>query len=1235
MQFSILGPLEAVDDTGPVELAGGKPKALLALLLLQAGRAVPVDRIVDGLWGEDVPESAPKMVQIFVSQLRKQLPRGLIQTRSPGYRVDLEGHSLDLHTFEALHAGGRVALADGRAGEAVDDLRRALSLWHGTALAEFAEPFARPEEARLAELQLTCLEEGIDAELALGRHPELVAELDALVRSHPLRERLRSQLMLALYRSGRHAEALDAFQSFRRTLQDELGIDPPPRAKELERLVLQQDPSLDLAPAAAAPEQPAPTAPAPPPPARAESRKLVTVLVADVAPAEMPGDPEALRAALSERADDVRRELDHHGASVASLDGGRLVGVFGVPTAHDDDSLRAVTAAVALREAGLAARAGLSTGEVVTGDPLVSGAPVEEAARLQERAGAGEVLAAARTWHGVRHAVSASNRDGAWSIAAVDAAAAPLRRRLETPLVGRERELHEITDAFERAVAARTPQLVTVFGTPGVGKTRLALECVERLRGLATPAVAHCRAGAREAAYSPLRDVLTELAGGDTAAWIERRLRTDDGPELAGQLAAATGLAAGAAHAEDAALAARRLLGGLARERPLLLVLEDVHWAAPPFLDLVESLVELAHAPLLVLCLARPDLLDVRPHWGGGRLSSSTVLLDALPAAASETLLGLLEPRRRVDAGARSRILAVADGNPLFIEQLLAAALEGDADAIPDSIQMLLAARLDRLDEADRACLQAAAVCGPSFTTADVSALVGGDTSTSLVALVRRELLRPGEADDPTRSGWSFRHALVREVAYAGMPKWRRAELHERLAERALEQGTDGDVAAAHHLDLALRARREAGERGPAVDGLAERAAEHLRRAGLAASDRDDWTATVSLLGRAGELLPRASAERVELLPKLGEALVWSGDYETGRARLAEAQAIATEIGDGRLVARARLAAALALMWTEQPVPPDRMLREIDEAVPVLERAGDREALAMAELARFHAFDRSRLPSPEERLTVAREHARAAGARAIEHRVASWICITLPGGSVPVEEALERVDEILATSSSAYVRASARGARGLLLATRGEFEQARELVEETRQALEELGLWLSAAGHSIAVAEVELLAGNDPAAEAALRGGLETLSSSTFDELSTANVAWRLALLLARQGREEEAERLARIAAGTRAPGLWVETWWRIVLALVEARRGATARALELVAEARDAIASTHGHGSRMETDALVECATVLAHCGQTSEPVALLDDAIRIADRLGYRVALRRAEEARRTLTT
>ena len=274
MDFRLLGPLEVLDGNAPVRVAAGKQRALLALLLLNANRTVARDRIIDDLWGDDLPESAQKMVQIHVSQLRKALPEPRLQTRAPGYLLEVADEELDLARFERSVAAGRDALARGDARTAADLLRQGLALWRGPALAEFTEPFARHEGARLEELRAAALEWRLEADLELGDHGDVVGELESLIARHPLRERLRSQHMLALYRSGRHAEALDAYQAFRRMLDDELGIEPPTALRELERRMLQQDPSLDAprrparaprvsAEGAAAPRLPAAVAEAP------------------------------------------------------------------------------------------------------------------------------------------------------------------------------------------------------------------------------------------------------------------------------------------------------------------------------------------------------------------------------------------------------------------------------------------------------------------------------------------------------------------------------------------------------------------------------------------------------------------------------------------------------------------------------------------------------------------------------------------------------------------------------------------------------------------------------------------------------------------------------------------------------------------------------------------------------------------------------------------------------------
>jgi DNA-binding SARP family transcriptional activator len=245
MEFRILGPLEAWDQDGEVSLGGPKPRALLALLLLHPNEVVPADRLIDELWGKDSPEDAAAALRVNVSRLRKALPQDVLTTRSPGYLVRVEPDELDLHRFEQLVDEGRSLLARGLAADASERLGDALSLWRGPALADFAyESFARAAIARLDEIRLAAIELRIDADLALGRHDELVGELEGLVAEHPLRERLRRYLMTALYRSGRQAEALDAYQDARRALVDELGIDPSPALQELERAILRQDPSL-------------------------------------------------------------------------------------------------------------------------------------------------------------------------------------------------------------------------------------------------------------------------------------------------------------------------------------------------------------------------------------------------------------------------------------------------------------------------------------------------------------------------------------------------------------------------------------------------------------------------------------------------------------------------------------------------------------------------------------------------------------------------------------------------------------------------------------------------------------------------------------------------------------------------------------------------------------------------------------------------------------------------------
>ena len=402
MDYRILGPLRVVDGDRPIPLSGAKQRALLAMLLLEANHVVSSDRLIDRLWGDEPPETATTALQVYISRLRTALEPDrspgdagtIIITQPPGYILRAGPDELDLARFERLTAEAEAARLDGDPRRAAELLREALDLWDGTALADLAfETFAQAEIARLEALRLVAIEDRIDAELELGRHAHLVGELEGLVAEQPLRERLRCLLILALYRSGRQAEALDAYNEAKRTLLDELGIEPSPALARLERAILVQDPALDPPAAAEAPPLPAarvavPEAqpPAeetqPSPAAPHETRKIVTVVFTDIAESTSLGealDPERLRRVMGRYFDTVSHALERHGGTVEKFIGDAVLAVFGIPLLHEDDALRAVRAAVEARGAlellndelerdwgvRIRRRTGVNTGEVV------------------------------------------------------------------------------------------------------------------------------------------------------------------------------------------------------------------------------------------------------------------------------------------------------------------------------------------------------------------------------------------------------------------------------------------------------------------------------------------------------------------------------------------------------------------------------------------------------------------------------------------------------------------------------------------------------------------------------------------------------------------------------------------------------------------------------------------------------------------------------------------------------
>ena len=726
LDVRVLGPLEALRDGQIVPLGGAKPRALLAALALDPGRVVSVDRLVENLWPGEPPDTAAHAVQVYVSQLRSALGSTAIARRGPGYAFEVDPECVDAHRFARLADDGRAALHVGDFTAAGAALRDALDLWRGPALADFLyEPFAQVDIARLEDLRIAALEDRIEADLAVGRHADLVAELESLVDAHPLRERPRAQLMLALYRSGRQADALAAYRRARDTLVEELGIEPGPALRELEAAILRQDETLLPDAAAVAPAM--------------QFRRLVTILHADVESPALDAEAAAVEWRRSFRI--VSAAVTRHGGTVEAA-GDSAIAAFGFPVSHEDDALRAARTALDIREQGtsLDVRIGIETGEVVAtpGESrgrFVAGEAVGIAARLAQAAELNEVVVGTRAGRLIDHAavlepVGDLQLKGrpepvrAYRLLEIAATASAFERRLDAPFVGRKRELALLRQALDDAVAESSPRAVVVVGPAGVGKSRLA-------RG------AHRADEGRDGAGRD--DVFRTATASRTGHCARCCSKSASATRCLSALDADT-----PPPAAELALAFRRFCEELARERPLILVFDDVHWGEPTFLDLVQYVAATSEGPMLIVCLAREELTEDPPAL---LESAEQIVLDALSVEETDALLeGLGGAVLETDQ--RDRVVDAAEGNPLFLEQLLALALEGVGDrTMPETVQALLAARLDRLGPGERAVLERGSVVGKEFTADDVAALLQPDvahTATAhLDALSTRGFVRP------------------------------------------------------------------------------------------------------------------------------------------------------------------------------------------------------------------------------------------------------------------------------------------------------------------------------------------------------------------------------------------------------------------------------------------------------------------------------------------------------------
>ena len=704
-------------------------------------------------------------------------------------------------------------------------------------------------------------------------------------------------------------------------------------------------------------------------PAR-DVRKTVTVLFCDVVGSTALGeqhDPEVVRGVMARFYAAVREPVERHGGTVEKMIGDALVAVFGMPVVREDDALRAVRAALEMQAAvsamdDIEARIGVNTGDVlardaIPGESLVVGDAVNVAARLEQAAAPGEVLVGEATWALVGHAargdraapIAAKGKREplvAWRLRGVDPAAGGHRRRLDLPMVGRETELDALGWALARAGQTQRPHLVTVLGQPGIGKSRLVSD-VPRLRDDLTVLVGHCRAMLGPSALEPLLEVAAATAP-DGRRLPEAILDLMPGEPDAAAVAACLA-PAGAASAPDVGWAITRLIGTMALTRTVVIVLEDVHWAGDPLLDIVEQLLGRSRrGSLLVVCTARPEFAEWRPGWGAGA-NTISVALERLDDAQTRTLLTHASPALAADRA--ERVIAAAEGNPLFAEHL--AALFGDQEApslLPRSIQVLLSARVEALTAPEREVVSAAAVAGRNFPVDAVEALVGRPMGDELDRLEQRELI------EPTAPGrCQFGHALLQEAAYGLIPKGRRGDLHTRLARWLDTQGAS-DAVVADHLARAHALRTELGQSNEATSQLGEEAGTRLAAAGRRADAMGDPRRARFLLERALDLLSEDSPGRAAATIELAAA-GWNLLPGDEVRRLLDAGVdLAAERGLRALELRARILRIGAVPDSSpDALTPHEVIAETEAALFELEALDDPRALGTVLCTRANA----------------------------------------------------------------------------------------------------------------------------------------------------------------------------------------------------------------------------------------------------------------------------------------
>ena len=1014
---------------------------------------------------------------------------------------------------------------------------------------------------------------------------------------------------------------------------------------------------------------------------QASERRVVTALFADLAGSTRLGeqlDPEVLRDVVSQFFEIAGQEIRHHGGTVEQFSGDAAVGVFGMTASHEDDAERAVRTAFAIlrgldplqkavrerHRVTVDVHIGIEMGEVVSGDPFAGGTAVtgdalNVAARLEKAAAPGQILVGAGAYTATKHAID-YEPIGDLALAGKSlpvAAYQPIRllaeigearglRGLTAPLVGRDEEMLQLLDTAERVQQDRKPVLFTALGAPGIGKSRLAREAGSRLKARGWQVLrGRCLPYGDGITYWPVSEMV-RLAAGITAEMgaleaVGQLVATSPETAVSDRLAFAIGLTrdspvVGGGIDREIALAFRRWVQAQAARSPLLLIFEDIHWAEPAMLDLIEYLATWSRdASVLILCLARPELLDKRPGWGAGRFQSNRIILEPLNRNESAALIEALLSIDGLPDRLRGEMIERADGNPLFVEELIRMLLDEGTIVksgnrwiaaptaaevrVPKTVEALIRARLDTLPRPERSALQAGSVIGRTFDRPMLDGLV--DDAERLNAAMENLILRDlvsEEAAPQGRASYRFKHILVRDVAYATLPKARRAALHLQIAHAMAllvgDRSTELVEIRAYHLEEAVKLETQLGA-GPA-DTLRREAVAALEESGRYAFDRDDNRAASSFLERCLAIRPEPEAHQLEV-----ECLLLDVEYRLGRHQQAKEKGIrvaaaARAIGRKDLEGRAILAQGRGIWLGDPEGGAEKAIARLMEAHALLQEAGDLVNLQEAAFQLgYGGWWFGKLEEAWPWWAESRAIARQLGDSGLEARA-----LTMQGG---IRYFQGRIPEAIAMRQAAVALSETGGSRakwaaavlryGYLVALTKSFDEGLRLTESSIQPLEEAGEKWELASALNLTARIHFLRGtptsgmsyferalavskeiNDTGfrpeiertmAEALLQlddlegaashaeAGVEVVAAD--DVASIGSTTMVLGLVRARQERREEAETLLRKALATGESSDYVSERWEYYLALGQflLAQGRAPEAEEWIAKMREIIA--------------------------------------------------------------